>query len=190
MIAAKILCCCLLGAGALLRAQTPAAPVEADAASRLSEEALARYAEPGRPERYKSLLLQMRDAPETLGAPAKQVRLPVQSWPSGRAKTMVFANEAWVTLDLQGLRARTVRVENYREDGSLEGSLEAEEVLVDRTQQLAVVKGRVAGNFGGDRLSGVGALIDFQAQYVKLLRHARIETGRLARADFTARGLF
>ena len=161
-----------------------------EAEERLSEEALARYGAPGNPERYRSLLTQMREAPETLGAPARNVRLPVQSWPNGRAKTMVFAKEAWVTLDMQGLRARHVHVEHYREDGALAGELDAEEVLVDRPKQLAVVKGRFQGRFGVDKLSGVGALIDFETQYVKILRRARIDTGRLGKADFSARGLF
>ncbi len=170
--------------GRVLAAPSP------EAEERLSEAALARYGAPGQPERYRSLLMQIRKAPEELGSPAKDVRLPVQSWPNGRAKTMVFAKEAWVTLDMQGVRARTVHVEHYREDGSLAGTLDAEEVLVDRTRQLAVVKGRIKGRFGADKLSGVGALIDFETQYVKILRRARIETGRLGKADFSARGLF
>lgn len=186
----RIVGCLLLTALVLgLGGRAPAAP-SPEAEERLSEAALARYSAPGNPERYRSLLTQMREAPETLGAPAKQVRLPVQSWPNGRAKTMVFAKEAWVTLDMQGVRARNVHVEHYREDGALAGALDAEEVLVDRTKQLAVVKGRIKGSFGPDKLSGVGALIDFETQYVKILRRARIDTGRLGKADFSARGLF
>lgn len=186
----RIVGCLLLTALVLgLGGRAPAAP-SPEAEERLSEAALARYSAPGNPERYRSLLTQMREAPETLGAPAKQVRLPVQSWPNGQAKTMVFAKEAWVTLDMQGIRARNVHVEHYREDGALAGALDAEEVLVDRTKQLAVVKGRIKGSFGPDKLSGVGALIDFETQYVKILRRARIDTGRLGKADFSARGLF
>lgn len=186
----RIVGCLLLMVLALgLSGRALAAP-SPEAEERLSEEALARYGAPGNPERYRSLLLQIREAPDTLGSPAKDVRLPVQSWPNGRAKTMIFAKAAWVTLDMQGVRARTVHVEHYREDGSLTGALDAEEVLVDRTTKLAVVKGRISGNFGADKLTGVGALIDFETQYVKILRRAQIETGRLGKADFTARGLF
>ena len=164
--------------------------VHPEATPKLTPEALERYSAPGEPARYVALLKQLRRPAEELGSPAKNLRLPVQSWPDGRAKTIVFAPEAWVTEDMQNLRGRKVRVEHFKEDGSPAGEMEAEEVVVDRTQMLAVAKGRVFVAFGGDRMQGVGALADLQAQYVRILRRAQIETGRLGAADFTERGMF
>lgn len=164
--------------------------VTPEAEARLSEEALARYRAPGKPERYITLIKQLNTPGETLGSPAIRLRLPVRSWPDGRPRTMLFAEEAWVAPTMQNLRGRTVRVEHYREDGSLEAVLEADEVVVDRAAMLAVAKGRVSGTLNGDKLSGRGALIDLDAQYVRILYKACITTRRTGEVDFTSRGMF
>lgn len=169
---------------AVVRTVTP------EAEERLSEEALARYLAPGEPKRYLELIKQLNTPGETLGPPAKMLRLPVKSWPDGRPKTMVFADEAWVAPTMTGLRGRKVRVETYREDGTVEAVLEADEVVVDRTAMLAVAKGRVTGVLGGDQVSGRGALVDLDAQYVRLLYKACIITRKTGDVDFTSRGMF
>lgn len=164
--------------------------VSLEAEERLTEEALARYSAPGDPTRYISLIEQLKSPGETLGPPATKLRFPAKSWPNGRPRTMVFADEAWVALSMTSLRGRMVRVETYRLDGSIESVLEADEVIVDRNAMLAVAKGRVTGILGEDKLSGRGALIDLDAQYVRILYKACIITRRTGDVDFTSRGMF
>lgn len=157
---------------------------------RLAAAALARYSAPGEPARYAELIRSLLKPEAELGAPAERLRLPVQSHPNGRPKVMVRAERAWVSRDMQWLRGRNVRVETLAPDGTVEASVEAEEAAVDRAGQLAVAKGRVVARQGGDRLEGVGALMDLGAQYVRILRGGTIWTRRLGEVSLTERGMF
>lgn len=156
----------------------------------LSADALARYSEPGQPIRYKALLEAMSEPPETLGEPSKGLRLTVRSWPDGRPQTIVQAKEAWMTLDTSVLRGRGVHVEQFKEDGSLEAVLDVDEILVNRTEMLAVAKGKVRGVMEGDVLTGAGALIDMNIKYLRLIKQACIETKRMGDVKLTDRGIF
>ena len=178
----------VLAAALAACAHAGAAPEAWEAA--VSPEAVARSAAPGATARYAPLIKSLRTSPEELGAPARNLRLPLKSFPDGRARVVLHAQEAWVSPDMAWLRGRGVRVVTLREDGSQEASLEAEEAAMDRASMLAVAKGRVRATRGGDRLAGVGALADLDAQYVKVLRRATVETRRLAGARLTERGMF
>ncbi len=164
--------------------------VDLEANARLTPEALARYAAPGEHERYAALEEQLKVPVADLGVPALELFMPVQTYPSGRNRTVVYAKEAWVSQDMMSVRGRNVRVEQLLEDGTIEAMLVADEVQVDRISMLAVAKGRVSGTFGTDRLRGKGALMDFTAQYVKILDEATILTQRAGEANFADRGMF
>ena len=163
---------------------------EAEAWARVSPEAVARYVAPGDPARYVPLARRLQAPPEELGPPARGLRLPVRSFPDGRAEVMLHAETAWASPDMMLLRGRNVRVEAFNADGSPAETLWAEEAVVDRTAMLAVAKDAVRLERGGDTLTGVGALADLEAQYVKVLRRARIDTARLRGVDMTERGIF
>jgi len=167
---------------------TPSADEEAE--GRLADAALARYAAPGDASRYKTLVEQIKQPPEGLGAPALNLRLPVRSFPDGRPQVVVHAEQAWVAADLRHLRGRKVRMVQFDETGAEEATLEAEEAIVDRTEMLAVAKGTVNATFGKDRLSGNGAVADLNARYVKVLSRAKIVTPRTQELKLTERGLF
>lgn len=164
--------------------------VTPEAEELLSEEALARYHAPGDPGRYLELIKQLNEPGDTLGPPAKGLRFPARSWADGRPRTMIVAEEAWVNPTMTGLRGRNVRVETYHEDGTVEAVIEADEVIVNRETMLAVAKGRVTGTLGGDAISGRGALVDLDAQYVRILYKACIMTRKTGDVDFTSRGMF
>lgn len=156
----------------------------------ITPEALARYSEPGNPTRFRPLLLAMQRPAEEIGSPARNLRLPVRSWPDGRPQIMVQAEEAWITLDTNILRGRNVHVEQYREDGSLEAVLDADEILVDRTKMLGVAKGQVRSKMGSDTFCGNGALVDLENRYLRILKQACITTQRMGEVNLTDRGLF
>ncbi len=184
-IVAGILGLLLVGAG-LLHAEA----VDYEASERLTPEALARYAQPGETVRYLTLIQELQADPEELGQPAKNLRLPVRSFPNGRPQTMVYADEAWVSPDMMHLRGRKVLVEHFNADGTLDSSLAADEAVVDRTAMLAVIKGAVKVTTGEDVLTGRGALADLNVRYVKVLGKACITTKRMGDADFSNRGFF
>ena len=119
-----------------------------------------------------------------------KLKMPVRAYPSGKTETMLFAEIGWTSADMMQLRGKQVRVENYREDGTLVATLTADEAAVDRTAKLAVAKGHVRIERDGDVLTGNGALADFDAEYVKMLKDAVIETDRLQGMDLTKRGMF
>lgn len=156
----------------------------------LTTEALDKISAPGLPTRYKALIEEMKTPPETLGRPTRSLRLPVRSFPDGRPRTVVYAEEAWVSPDMQHLRGRSVRMEHLRADGSVEATLEAAEAVMDRTVMLAVAKGAVRATLGDDVLTGNGALADLDARYVKILSRACITTKRMGEVDFADRGFF
>ncbi len=183
---------CLIGSnvwaeeGVSARAERAVTP---EAEALLEPGALARYAEPGNPERYRDLLERLQVPVAELGTPALNLRIPMQSWPNGRAKTMIYAKEAWFSIDMMQIRGREVRIERMTESGVIDSVLTAHEVQMDRTVMLAVVAGKLTADLGEDHLDGKGALIDFNAQYVKVLRDARIITPRLKDSGFSTNGM-
>ncbi|MBR4317376.1 MAG: hypothetical protein IKW23_00140 [Kiritimatiellae bacterium] len=158
--------------------------------AKISEEALARYSAPGQVGRYKDLLEALKQNPETMGSPARNLRLPVRSFPDGRPQIIVRATDAWITLDTTLLRGRQVHVEQFREDGSLESVLDADEIIVNRTAMLAVAKGKVRVEREGDVLMGNGALVDLEANYLRVIKQACITTQRMGDVKLTERGIF
>lgn len=181
---------CLLTGAWLMATPAPVVELTPDTEAMLSDEAMARYAEPGSVRRYKKLIESLRKPPEEIGSPARNLRLPVRSYPNGRPQTTVQAEEAWITLDTNYLRGRNVHVEQLDENGAVEAVLEADEIVVDRGAMLAVVKGRVRGEMGGDILTGVGALVDLDTRYLRIVRRARINTKRMGDVKLTDRGIF
>ncbi|MEG2414445.1 MAG: hypothetical protein RR982_00500 [Kiritimatiellia bacterium] len=160
------------------------------AEERLTPEALARYAAPGEASRYVALETELLKPVSTLGPPALNLQLPVRSYPNGQAQTLVTAKEAWVSPDMLSVRGHIVHIENFKIDGTIESTLDAEEIVLDRTAMLAVAKGKVHGTYGEDILTGEGAWCDLKLEYVKILKHAQVITHRTNDADFSARGMF
>ncbi len=152
---------------------------------------VARIAAPGAPERYAALEAELTKPTDELGPPASAIRLPAQSFPDGRTKTLVLADLAWFSEDLQTIRIKELRVEQYAEDGTLEGTLEADNAVVDRQAMLAVADGAVRLSMAdGDRLTGWGAYCDLKDSYVRILRDAVIHTSKIGQVDFSDRGQF
>lgn len=151
---------------------------------------LERISAPGDRARYADLEAALQQPTDTLGPPATGIRLPVQSYPSGRTKTLVMADLAWFSPDLQQIRVKDLRVEQFAENGSPEGTLEADNAVVDRRSMLAVADGAVRVRMNGDTLNGWGAYCDLDASYVRILRDAVIHTSKAAQVDFSARGQF
>jgi len=174
----------LLSVGALAERSNP--KVEAmlsEAEARLSEDALARYAAPGDAARYEALLRAMRESPDEIGSPSEDVYTPIQVHENGETKVALQSAQGWMSDDLMMLRGKEVKIFSYAEDGSLESTISAYEILVDRHTMLAVMRGKVSIEMGVDTLEGNGALMDFNAQYIRLLRQAKATTSRLSEAN-------
>jgi len=99
---------------------------------KISPEALERYQAPGKASRYRALIAHIKVPQEQLGEPARKLRIPVQSWANGMPQTEVSARLAWLSEDLNVVRGRDVVVKRFREDGTLEATIEMAEVVMDR----------------------------------------------------------
>lgn len=176
--------------GWLMAAPIAEALLDEATEAKISAVATARYSEPGQAARYKTLIESLRKNADELGSPARNLKLPVKSFPDGRPQTTVLASEAWVTLDTNYLRGRNVVVTSYNEDGTVESVLTADELAVDRVEMLAVAKGKVRAEMGDDILTGVGAVADLNTRYMRILRRAVIETKRMGEVKLTDRGIF
>jgi hypothetical protein len=112
------------------------------------------------------------------------VELPIQSYPSGRKKTVLKADKA--IIPPTGLiEGSNVVVEMYTEKGGLEGVLKAEKVLYNRKHQRAVCVGpaslqRKFITIKGDRVAWAGdynrIIIESNA-YVRFLRTPEVFKG-------------
>lgn len=176
--------------GWLFAAPVSRASDDLDLDAKVRESDLARYSELGSALRYKTLIESLRKPISKMGAPARDLRLPVRSFEDGRPQTTVHAKEAWITLDTNYLRGRQVVVTQFNEDGSVNALLTADELAVDRTTMLAVAKGKVRGEMGGDVLTGVGALADLNNKYLRIVKRAVITTKRMGEVKLTDRGIF
>ncbi|MDO5462002.1 MAG: hypothetical protein Q4F99_00735 [bacterium] len=152
----------------------------AEADARISEEACVRYSAPGETARYETLLRAMKDPPETIGSPSEDVYTPLQVHENGETKVALQAGEGWMSDDLMLLRGTDVKIYSYLPNGTLESTIVANEILVDRHTMLAVLRGQVSIEMGADRLKGNGALLDLNTQYIRILHQAKIYTSRLS----------
>jgi hypothetical protein len=185
-----LLIACLFAGGWIAAAPAKDATLDSDTEAKISAEALKKYSEAGDIRRYKTLIESLRKPLEELGPPARQLQLPVRSYPDGRPEAVLVAEEAWITLDTNYLRGRKVVVTHYNEKGDVVAVLTADEVAVDRPQMLAVAKGNVSGTMEGDYMAGNGALVDLNAKYMRIIKRAMIQTKRMGDVKLTERGIF
>ncbi len=185
-----LLIACLFAGGWIAAAPAKDVTLDPDTEAKISAAAVKTYKEPGNTRRYKTLIESLRKPLDELGSPARQLQLPVRSYPNGRPEAVVVAEEAWITLDTNYLRGRNVVMTQYDEKGNVEAVLTADEIAVDRPQMLAVAKGNISGKMAGDRLDGNGALVDLNARYMRIIKRAIIHTKRMGDVKLTERGIF
>lgn len=166
---------------------SPAVDLEAQA--RMSPEALARYSAPGEMSRWQGLMERYAQGEPLNGAPAAGIRMPVSQFADGRTKTLLTAKRALISPDTMLIKAFDIHVEVYREDGSVEMTLDASSFLFDRSLMLGYTAERVTFVQGSESLTGVGACFDAQASYLKILSAAELKSARID-VDFTSRGMF
>lgn len=146
---------------------------------RLAEDRVAAYSDPGEAKHYATLLRAFNRPPDEIGSPSEEIFSPVQVYPNGDTKVEIWAGMAWFSDDLMTLRGKNVKVYSYYPDGTQESVIATDEILFDRKTMRAAMRGYVTIEMGTEKLSGNGALADFNTQYIRLLRQAKIVTARL-----------
>lgn len=187
-----VLSCLTLAGGLMAKVYEDPRAVELLASSDAltTEAAVKRYQMPGDATTFAPLLRTFAKPVETLGPPSLDLHSPVQIYPNGAVKVELEAKESWMTDDMMHLRGRQVVVTSYKKDGSLEAVVTADEIAVDRTSMRAVIRGKVSFTFGTEKITGNGAIVDLDAQYIRILSKAMIRSSRMQDSDFSMKELF
>ena len=80
-----------------------------------------------------------------------------------------------------------MRVEQYREDGTVYASLDAESCVVDRGSQSGWVAGDAKMTYGEASVKGRGIYFSLARQFIKIFSQSEIRAGR---TKFDAGSLF
>lgn len=111
-------------------------------------------------------------------APAENLLIPVESWPDGSVKTSVAASAAQLFLAEGLVWGRGVTVRRFREDGSEDGTIRAEDCVIDRNRRAGWTKGLATFAFGGETtVSGRGVYFDLGERYLSIASETTVVRG-------------
>ncbi len=183
----SVLSCLTLAGGLMAKVYEDPRAVEllASSEAQTSEQAIKRYKMPGEAKQFAPLLRTFAKPVETLGSPSLDLHTPVQIYPNGTIKVELEAKESWMTDDMLYLRGRQVTITSYKTDGSLEAVVKADEIAVDRRSMRAVIRGNLSFTLGNEKLTGNGAIVDLNAQYIRILSKAKIRSSRMQDSGFS-----
>ena len=112
-----------------------------------------------------------------LEAPAENVQIPLETFPNGQVKSRVTARRAHVFQDTGFVWGEKVRVEQFKEDGSLFASLDAESCVVDRKTKSGWVEGAAQMVYGDSSVKGRGIYFSLEREFIKIFSQSEIRTG-------------
>ena len=114
---------------------------------------------------------------EKLEAPAENVSVPIETFSNGTVKSRVTAARAHVFADTGYIWGENIRVEHYREDGSVYASLNAENCIVDRKTKSGWVAGAAQMVYGDASVKGRGIYFSLTREFIKIFSQSEIRTG-------------
>jgi len=110
--------------------------------------------------------------------PVENIVLPLDLYENGRIRVLLRAEKAHLLGD-DLVFAWNVKVEMFLPDGTPDGTLEAEDCLLDRTKKRGFSRGAVEVKKGPDRLKGRGMHFSTDDQFIKILSECEIRTSRI-----------
>ncbi len=114
---------------------------------------------------------------EKLEAPAENVSVPIESFSNGTVKSRVTAARAHVFADTGFIWGENIRVEQYREDGTVYASLTAENCIVDRKTKSGWVAGAAQMVYGDASVKGRGIYFSLAREFIKIFSQSEIRAG-------------
>ena len=117
------------------------------------------------------------DCVKRLDAPAENVVIPLETFPNGKVKSRVTAARAQIFPDSGLVWGEDVRVEQFRADGRLQASLDAESCVVDRKTKTGWVEGRAQMVYGDSSVKGRGVYFSLTREFIKIFSQSEIRTG-------------
>ena len=110
-------------------------------------------------------------------APAENVSIPIESFSDGTVKSRVTAARAHVFAESGLIWGEKIRVEQYRDDGSVYASLDAENCIVDRKTKSGWVAGAAQMVYGDASVKGRGIYFSLAREFIKIFSQSEIRTG-------------
>ena len=111
-----------------------------------------------------------------LETPAEDVTVPVEMFDDGSVKVIVLAKKAQYFLDTGYVWGEDVTVKRFRQDGTLDGLIEAKNCVVDRQAKSGWAEGRARVEHGKTVFTGDGVYFSSPDSYVKVFENAAIES--------------
>lgn len=116
------------------------------------------------------------DCVKKLESPAENVSLPLESYPDGTVKSRLTAARAHMFMDSSFVWAEKIRVEQYKPDGTLAASLDAENCVVDRNTKSGWVEGAAKMVYGDNSVRGRGIYFSLPREFIKIFSESEIRT--------------
>lgn len=116
------------------------------------------------------------DCVKKLETPAEKVSLPLESYPNGVVKSRLTAARAHMFMDSSFVWAEDIRVEQFKEDGTLSAHLKAENCVVDRNTKSGWVEGAAKMVYGDNSISGRGIYFSLPREFIKIFSESEIRT--------------
>ena len=126
------------------------------------------------------------DCVKKLETPAENVLIPLETFSNGQVKSRVTAGRAHMFPDTGLIWGEKVRVEQFKEDGSLYASLDAENCVVDRKTKTGWVEGAAKMVYGESSVRGRGIYFSLEREFIKIFSQSEIRT---THAGFDRRSL-
>ena len=114
---------------------------------------------------------------EKLEAPAENVTVPIETFADGTVKSRLTAARAHVFAQTGYIWGEDVKVEQYREDGTVYASLQAENCIVDRKTKSGWVAGAAQMTYGDASVKGRGIYFSLSREFIKIFSQSEIRTG-------------
>jgi len=117
------------------------------------------------------------DCVKKLEAPAENVVIPLETFPDGKIKSRVKAARAQIFQETGFIWGEGVHVEQFREDGRLQATLDAENCVVDRKTKSGWVEGAAKMVYGDSSVKGRGVYFSLEREFIKIFSQSEIRTG-------------
>lgn len=117
-----------------------------------------------------------RQCVKGLQAPAEDVTVPVETFPDGSVKFVVYAKKAQYFLATGLVWAEGVTVRKFKRDGSLDLTLEAQSCVVDRLTKSGWAEGPATLTQGETVFRGRGVYFSSPEEYVRVTRDSDFDS--------------
>ena len=114
-----------------------------------------------------------------LQTPAEDVTIPIEMFPDGSIKIVVYARKAQYFLSTGFVWAEGVTLRKFKRDGSLDITLEVQNCVIDRATKSGWAEGAVTLTQGETVLRGRGVYFSSPEDYLRVTQDSDIDSKNL-----------